>query len=189
MQTFSRLSIVAALGLLAAGCGGVTLVDPAKPQVIGDMTVMPQISWNQFSSDHKVWTVNGPNLDSLHFFAGVKSGQPLFTPFGARKEQMAVFDAKMLPNDVQDLVVGTLEKQGYQNVRPGNLAPCPFGASTGFCFDLAFTSPDGLEMKGLVAASKKDTGLDLVEFVAPSEYYYGELSPTVSKVFASIQTK
>ena len=156
---------------------------------MGDLTVMPQIKWNQFSGDHKIWTVNGPNLDSLHFFTGIKSGQPLFVPLGARKEQMALFDAKMLPNDVQDLVVGTLEKQGYQNVRPGNLGPCPFGAATGFCFDLVFTTGDGLEMKGLVLAGKRDTTLDVVEFLAPSEYYFGELSPTVSKVFASVQAK
>ena len=184
--------MVTALGI--AGCGlrqwHVTLVDPAKPAVMGDITVMPQIKWNQFSVDHKVWTVNGPSLDSLHFFVGIKSGQPLFTPFGARKDQLALYDAKMLPNDVQDLrVVGTLEKQGYQNVRPGTLAPCPFGAATGFCFDLAFTSPDGLEMKGLVLADKRDATLDMVEFLAPAEYYFPDLSPTVSKVFASVQAK
>ena len=104
-------------------------------------------------------------------------------------KDVAVFDSKMLPNDIQDLLVGTLQKEGYQNVRPGSLAPCTFGSGTGFCFDLTFASPDGLEMKGLVLADKRDSGLDMVAFLAPSEYYFGELSPTVSKVFASIQAK
>ncbi len=189
MKQSLRISLVAALGLLVAGCGGVTLVDPAKPAVIGDITVMPQIRWNQFSGDHKVWTQNGPNLDTLHFFVGIKPGQPLFTAAGVPKNQMAVFDARMLPNDIEDLVVSSLQKQGYQNVRPGNLAPCPFGTATGFCFDLAFSSPDGLEMKGLVLAGKRAAGVDVIEFAAPAEYYFEALSPTVGKVFASVQTK
>lgn len=189
MKDPMRISLIALLGLAAAGCANVTLVDPAKPQVMGDITVMPQIKWNQFSTDHKLWTVNGPSLDQLNFFTGIKTGQPLFTVFGTPKNQMAVYDTKMLPNDVEDLLVGTLEKQGYQNVRPGNLAPCPFGNTTGFCFDLAFASADGLEMKGEVAACKRGTSLDMVEFLAPSEYYFGELSPAVGKVFASIEAK
>jgi hypothetical protein len=189
MKLLLRILALMAVGALAAGCANVTLVDPAKPQAMGDITVMPQIAWNQFSGDHKIWTVNGPGLDSLHFLTGVKSGQPLFAPFGVPKNEMAVYDAKMLPNDIQDLLVGSLQKEGYQNVRPGDLAPCPFGTATGFCFDLAFATADGLEMKGLVLADKRDSGLDMIAFLAPSEYYFGALSPDVSKLFASVTLK
>ena len=44
-------------------------------------------------------------------------------------------------------------------------------------------------MKGMTMARKQGDTLDVFLFEAPSEYYFGALSPTVSKLFASAQTK
>jgi hypothetical protein len=112
------------------------------------------------------------------------------TALPARSRQgAATYEASMLPNDIEDLVVGTLQKQGYANVRASNLAPCPLGANQGFCFDLAFATSDGLEMQGKVAALRRSQALDMVEFMAPSEYYYGELSPAMGRILASMSHK
>jgi hypothetical protein len=82
-----------------------------------------------------------------------------------------------------------MTKMGYQTVKPGNLTPCSFGSGQGFCFDLDFATPGGLQMKGLAMARKQADTLDVFLFEAPSEYYFAALSPTVSKLFASAQTK
>jgi len=189
MKHLNRLAALT-LVLLTAGCAQATLVSADKPVTVGNgVTVMPQRQWNQFSADHIVWTADGPNVNSIHFLTGVKAGKPLIHIFGVADKELPVFDAKMLPNDIQDLVVSTIGKQGYQNVRPGNLTPCPFGGGTGFCFDLDFVTRDGLQMKGMTMARKQADTLDLFLFEAPSEYFYGDLSPVVSKVFASAQAK
>jgi hypothetical protein len=189
MKSLNRLAVLT-LALLTASCAQVTLVDAGKPADVGNgLTVMPQQQWNQIKSDHLLWTSDGPSVNQINFYTGVKSGKPLLSLPNVKDKEMNAFDAKMLPNDIQDLVVATLGRQGYQNVRPGNLSPCPFGSVTGFCFDLTFTTGDGLEMKGLAQARKQGDTLDVFVFQAPGEYYYGQLSPTVSKLFASAQGK
>jgi hypothetical protein len=184
-------SVVACLACAAAGCAPVTLVDAGRPVDVGDGAIVtPQIAWNQIKSGGRViWTQNGPNVDRIDFVMGVKPGMPL-TALPARSRQgAATYEASMLPDDIEDLVVGTLQKQGYANVRASSLAPCPLGASQGFCFDLAFATSDGLEMQGKIAALKRSQSLDMVEFMAPSEYFYGELSPAMGRILASMSRK
>ena len=189
MKFLIRLPVLAVI-LLTAGCAQVSLVEAGKPADVGNgVTVMPQTQWNQIKTDHILWTTDGPSINQINFYTGVKSGKPLVTIVGVKDKDLGAFDAKMLPNDIEDLVVATMGKQGYQNVRPGNLTPCPFGGITGFCFDLEFSTSDGLQMKGMTMARKRLDMLDVFLFEAPSEYYFGALSPTVSKLFASAQTK
>jgi hypothetical protein len=183
---------VAAIGTLLAlgGCANATMVESNKLVTLGNgLSVTARSPWNQISGDHVIWTTQGINVDSVHFVTGVKSGDPVVRIGGVSRDSQPLFDAKMLPNDVQDLIVTTLTRQGYQNVRAGALAPCPFGAVTGFCFDLNFNTPDGLEMKGMVMARKKDDKLDAFLFQAPGEYYFAQLQPAVKDVFASVQAK
>ncbi|HJT43377.1 MAG TPA: hypothetical protein VJ750_07750 [Rhizomicrobium sp.] len=188
MKFLNRLAVLGPL-LLTAGCVQVTLVEADKPVAVGNgVTVMPQRQWNQIKTDHVLWTIDGPNVNQVNFYTGVKPGKPLLEIAGVQEKELGKFDAKMLPNDIQDLVVATLGKQGYLNVRPGNLSPCPFGNVTGFCFDLDFATRDGLQMKGMTMARKQADTLDVFLFEAPQEYYFEELSPTVKKVFASAQT-
>lgn len=189
MKRLNRMAVLSVI-LMAAGCANVSLVPADKPVAVGNgVTVMPQRPWNQIKGDQITWTTEGTSVDQIRFLTGIKSGKPLMALPGVRDEQIGVFDSKMLPNDVQDLVVGTLTKMGYQTVRPGNLTPCSFGSGQGFCFDLDFSTPGGLQMKAMTMARKQTDTLDVFLFQAPSEYYFGALSPTVSKVFASAQTR
>jgi hypothetical protein len=189
MHIFLRIAAIGTLLALGA-CANVTMVESNKTVTLGNgLSVTARSPWNQISGDHVVWTTQGANVDSLHFITGVKSGQPVVRIPGANRENQSLFDIKMLPNDIQDLVVTTLTRQGYQNVQAGALAPCPFGAGTGFCFDLNFNTPDGLEMKGMVMARKQGDTLDAFLFQAPGEYYFAQLQPAVKDVFASVQGK
>jgi hypothetical protein len=178
--------------LLAAGCNMPTLVGPAGPVNVGEgVRVMPQISWNQLVPDkgHTVWTQNGQALDSVHFATGVQDGKPLYPLLGIRSDDLTPYRSNMLPNDVQDLVISTMQREGYEGIRASGLTPCAFGGAGGFCFDVDFANRNGLLMKGKVAARKRGAVLDLFQFRAPSEYYFPALSPTVDQVFASTQAE
>ncbi|HJR56151.1 MAG TPA: hypothetical protein VJ798_06205 [Rhizomicrobium sp.] len=183
--------IVVLVALLSGGCNMPTLVDGSRPATIGNLTVSPQANWNQISlnTGHTVWTQNGLTLDSLHFLTNVQDGKPLYPISGIRTADQLPYRGTMLPNDVQDLVVSTLQREGYDNVRAGSLAPCPFLGATGFCFELDFATKEGLVMKGKVTAQKRDTALDVVQFRAPAEYYFPSLAPTVDKIVASAQPR
>jgi hypothetical protein len=185
-----RPLIVSALALALAGCATLELVPADKAASVGNgISVMPQRSWNKIAKNPDTWTTQGPQIDRVRFFAGIKPGHALMEIPGMKPEQVGLFDAKMLPNDIQDLVVATLQKEGDKTIQAGNLAPCNFGAGKGFCFDLTFVSPADLEMKGLAMARKQSDRLDLILFQAPAEYYFGQMSPDVQKVFASVQAK
>lgn len=185
MKTFRPL-LVLSVALVLSGCG-TALVPSDRPADVGNgISVMPQRPWNRIAKDPQAWTTQGPQIDQVRFFSGIRSGDPLLSGL---PDERYKFEANMLPNDVQDLVVATLQAEGNKTVQASNLAPCAFGAGKGFCFDLSFASPGDLEMKGLAMARKQNDRLDLVLFQAPAEYYFGEMSADVKKLFASAQAR
>jgi len=88
---------------------------------------------------------------------------------------------------VMELLAANLGKLGYQQVKTANLRPAPFGSAAGFRFDMTFSTQDGLEMKGEALFAQRDGKLDMILFMAPTEYYYDHFGPTVEKVFGSVQ--
>src|SRR5581483_6096437 len=116
-----------------AGCTSIGVVDSDRAVELGDgISVMPQITWNSSqTTGETIWTRNGFTLDSLHFLTGITPDRPLYrVPSDQRGESGNSFSPSMPPNDIEDLLVTTLQHQGFENVRGGNLAPCPFGSQT-----------------------------------------------------------
>jgi hypothetical protein len=177
--------------LVAAGCTSIKPVSTTGPTDVGQgITVTPQTAWTSIKlNGDAYWTVDGIGLDELHFYVGIKEGQPLFSVPGVSDKDLGHYQSKMLPNDVQDLMVTTLEKARFENVRPDRLRPCPFGSATGYCFDLTMANPDGLLLKGRVIAYKSPVQLDILFFFAPSEYYFDSMASAADQVFSSIQIR
>src|SRR5258708_10003568 len=134
-----------------------------------------------------VWTIDGFGLDELLFFSGVAAGAPLLRIPGGAPKDMVLYNTAMLPDDVMDMIAGTLGKAGDQPLRTSALRPVPFRTVTGFPFDLAFPTEDGLQMKGMAFFAQRRKKLDVILFVAPSEYYYDQYAPTVEKIVSSVQ--
>jgi hypothetical protein len=187
-----RLSRLAALGFvtLLAGCASYTAVNPDAPASVGDnVSVSPQIAWGQApfpGFTGTLWTEDGAGLDSLMFFTGIEPGKPLINVNGVSKDDVRVYQANMLPDDVMELLVSNFGKLSFEQVHASNLRPSPFGGATGFRFDLAFATKDGLNMKGTALAAQRGGKLDLILYIAPSEYYYDHYVATVEKIFASV---
>ena len=157
-----------------------------------DITVDPQTVWASAAGPRNggtrtVWTIDGLGLDELRFLTGVAPGAPLLRIPGVEQKDIVLYNTTMLPDDVMDMVAGTLGKAGDQQLRTSALRPAAFGTVTGFRFDLAFTTEDGLQMKGMALFAQRRKKLDVILFVAPSEYYYDEYAPTVEKIFASVR--
>jgi len=185
----AKVFLATFLCLVLGACATYTAVDPKKPATIGSITVDPQVAWSTSSSGltGTVWTIDGLGLDSLRFLTGISPGNPMMTVPGMQKKDMIPYSATMLPNDVMDLVTGTLVKIGYQQVRADALRPVPFGSAPGFRFDLSLTTKDGLLMKGTALTAQREGKLDVILFVAPAEYYYEHHMPTVERIFTSIK--
>lgn len=187
----ARLLMIAGLAFALAGCATYEPVQSGTAMQVGtDVSVDPQISWAKVArptTSGSLWTIDGVGLNELYFFTDVKSGDPLITVRGEGDKETRLYSESMLPNDVMDLLAATVEKLGYQQVRTSGLAPAPFGSTTGFRFNLDFSTSGGLYMKGVALAAQRGSKLDLILFTAPAEHYFGRYSPTVDKLFASVR--
>lgn len=179
-----------AICLLLLGCS-MQGMDPDSEVPVGDgIHVTPQPGFAQIHlATIRYWTRNGTGLDELGFYTGIKPGEPLFPVPGKAKKDLPVFLARMTPNDVEDLAAAALMAKGLQNVHTASLHPCPFGAATGFCFDLRLANDEGLEMRGKAIARLRPGVLDLVVFIAPADFYFDEVAPSVDRIFQSIRTE
>jgi hypothetical protein len=182
-------ALAAVLGL--AACASYSAIDANKPVGVGDgVLVQPQIAWGQApfpGFTGTLWTQDGASLDALMFFTGIEPGKPLIDASNVPREEVRVYRAGMLPDDVMELLCANLSKLGYLQVKGATLRPSPFGSVTGFRFDLTFSTGDGLNMKGEALAVQRGGKLDMILFLAPTEYYYDHFGPTVEKVFGSVQ--
>jgi hypothetical protein len=187
----SKILSACFLCLLLAACAGFKAVDADKPVNVGDdITIQPQVAWaNAFGPgiSGTVWTIDGLGLNELRFLTGIVPGRPLLDVQGVPRAELVGYNATMLPNDVMDMTVSTLGKLGNQQVRAAALRPAPFGAASGFRFDLAFATKDGLEMKGIALASQRRGKLDVILYIAPAEFYYDRNVQVVERIFASIK--
>lgn len=172
--------------LTLAACTSIGAVTPGHSIAIGDgVSLTPDSEWSELTySGTRLWTIDGVGLNELHFHTGIQDGKPLYAVAGAR--DLPVYKAAMPPNDIQDLLVVAMGKEGHANVRAANLRPCSFGTG-GFCFDLAFATARGLEMKGRVIAGHNRDRLELIVFYAPAEYYYGASATALDRLFATLQ--
>ncbi|MEA2824031.1 MAG: hypothetical protein QOF03_513 [Alphaproteobacteria bacterium] len=185
-----RILLMAICGVLA-GCRSFQAEGRNQAEYVGDgIRVDPQIAWTNVADPAdtlSVWTIDSLGLDELLLFTGVAPGAPLLRNPGVARKDMVLYNTTMLPDDVMDMIAGTLGKAGDQQLRTSALRPVPFGTVTGFRFDLAFTTEDGLLMKGMALFAQRRKKLDVILFLAPSEYYYDQYAPTVEKIFSSVQ--
>jgi hypothetical protein len=187
----ARILLVTVFCGLLAGCQAFPAQGLRTSNVGDDITVDPQMVWASGdgpsnSGTSIVWTIDGLGLDELRFLTGVAAGAPLLRIPGLDRKDMVPYSTTMLPDDVMEMIAGTLGKAGSQQLRTSALRPAPFGTVTGFRFDLAFTTEDGLQMKGMVLFAQRRKKLDVILFVAPSEYYFDQYAPTVEKIFSSV---
>jgi hypothetical protein len=184
---------LAAIALCVAltGCISIKAVDGMTAANIGDdISVDPQVTWASatgIAGSGAIWTIDGFGLNEMHFLTGIAAGDPLLRLPNVDRKDMIVYNTTMLPDDVMDMIAGTWGKAGYRQVRTDGLSPVPFGAATGFRFDLNYTTDDGLQMKGVALFAQRRNKLDVILFTAPAEYYFGRYMPTVEKVFASVR--
>ena len=205
-----RILLLAVCGVLA-GCRSFQEEGPPQTAYVGDdITVDLQMLWTRAAGPGdrdplglqmlwtraaglgdrdtaSVWTIDGLGLDELFFFSGVAAGAPLLRMPSVVQKDMVLYNTTMLPDDVMDMIASTLGKAGDQQLRTSALRPVPFGTVTGFRFDLAFTTEAGLQMKGMAFFAQRRKKLDVILFVAPSEYYYDQYAPTVEKIVSSVQ--
>lgn len=190
-----------------SACGGQYGLVKTDRQEIGQAySVEPQIEWsrqtvrivvNPRAGDvgentrdfhaYEVWTVDGDQLDSLFLFEGVPDGDPLFPKTELEKRRFPVFRGTMLASEVSEFVVDSLSRLGNNEVEARNLRPASFGSLSGFRFELAYLSPNGLEFDGMVIGTVNAGVLHMLVFSGARSYYFPKNRDAVERLFDSIE--
>ena len=193
MKHWIRGLIVAALTLLLAACAsGGPLVTPGRTTAGGNLSIEAGMEWTRMGGmREQLWTIDGPQLNSLHLIANVREREFIF--LGERQTRRrpdgAFYHRGMRPDELRDLIVDGMRAAGAVNVSTSNLRPASFGGREGLRFEMAMDNQAGLKYRAMAAAFEHENGLALALFYAPAEYYYPRDEAKVSAMLDTLRWK
>ncbi|NJC33255.1 hypothetical protein GGR88_000729 [Sphingomonas jejuensis] len=176
------LIAVAAVGPSGCAVFGYTLVRPgAAVDVAGSgLIVSPDRAWNRAGSingpgkDAERWTLDGPALNELTLYAGIRDGRPLFREEDRRDRPLPRFSATMLPVDVAALFEASYRvASGTSLFTIDAIAPDSLAGRPGFRFDYSYVLPgEEVRRKGAATGAIVGGKLYLISFEAPAIHYF-----------------
>lgn len=190
-----RTAVLALVLLVLAACaspGGV--LQRAGTVDVYDMQLQTDLAWSRIKDPlqhEEIWTIDGTALNSLSIFSGIANGQHVFMLGRERSSRPdgPWFRSGMRADEIRDIVVAAMVRQGMINVRTTDLRPQRYGDVDGLRFEFTAVSDAGLIYKGTVAAAQRDGKLDLLLWKAPAEYYYDRDAPAVMKMLDGVRFK
>lgn len=182
----TRLLTLVLLASLSA-CMQYSMVEVRKQKIGEFYSVEPVVRWSKWSGGViDYWTIDGPALQSLRLYKGVKDGQPLRSIHG--KDNLPTFSSDMRASEVLEFVVDSFSNYDFNNVEATNLRPAKFGAKPGFRFEMRFQSAQGLEFDGLAIGTVSDGVLYMIIYTGARDHYFPKYRDQVEQIIASIET-
>jgi hypothetical protein len=187
-----RLLLIALVGVLfiVSGCAYYSLVESGrKVEVDQGLWVESEIPWNKAKQRGAViWTVDGPNLQQLIFFPGIKEGKPLLKPVtGQDSDKMPTYMAGMTFIEIIDLLEATLARENVHQFEKQNIVSVTVGGEDGFRFDFSYVSEEGLNYNGIAAGAVRDDKLYLVMYIGTTLHYFEKYIEEVDYILKSIE--
>lgn len=193
----NRLVPLLAFLTLVAGCATTyTLVEPRRQTVGEVISVEPGLKWNKmaysaYDGRVEVWTLDGPALNTLVFFTGVRDGEPLFVPRFADKTRMEkppVFRSTMNPVEVQELLNATVTRFFRTTLaEERNMRPQTIGGGRGFRFETRMVGRDEVERAGTFVGTISNGKLYGAWFQGARLHYFARYVPEFDRIIASAQ--
>ena len=193
MKHWIRGLIVAALTLLLAACAsGGPPVTPGRTTAGGNLSIEAGMEWTRMGGmREQLWTIDGPQLNSLHLIANVREREFIFLGERqtTRRPDGAFYHRGMRADELRDLIADGMRAAGAVNVVASNLRPVDFGGREGLRFEMAMDNQAGLKYRAMAAAFEHENGLALALFYAPAEYYYPRDEAKVSAMMDTLRWK
>lgn len=194
-MSYRRVLILIGLGialLQACSSGQPRSLVLAEPREIGKvLRVTPTLEWSRFHDRilrAELWTINGPRLDALRFYYGIRKDGTLLQTYGSNT--LPSYRPGMTEHEIMELVASTFTRSGMSQVATRDLRPFQFGKLDGFRFEMDYVSSQGLEYQALAAGAQDPDNerLYLVLFTAAAAHYAPTYLPEVERILASLET-
>jgi hypothetical protein len=194
----SACRFVVILGALLLGaCANLSALIgevPAGERVVieGSLAVRPTRTWSKVSdlipdSKATVWTMDGINLDKLHFVAGLRDDEPINGDRPGRAPEPR-FHSSMSATDVMELFASSVARQGGSRamVKTWGLRPEKFAGTSGFRFDFTLVDQaDEVERRGLAVGAVHEGRLFLIFYHGAKIHYFAKNVDEVEAVIRS----
>ncbi|QIL21240.1 hypothetical protein [Thermomonas sp. HDW16] len=183
--------VVLVLALTACAAGG-PLVTPGTQRIGSNLTIDAGMEWTRSQgSREQLWTIDGPQLNSLYLVPNVREREFIF--LGERQTKRrpdgAFYHRGMRPDELRDLIADGMRAAGAVNVVVTNLRPVDFGGREGLRFEMSMDNEAGLKYRAMAAAFEHEKGLALALFYAPVEYYYPRDEAKVNAMLDTLRWK
>ncbi|MGF1641655.1 MAG: hypothetical protein ACFCUO_11965 [Rhodospirillales bacterium] len=191
MKGTIRATLVSiAVAALATACAqpGYTLTGPGRVTMADTYTIDTPVAWSRSARGRvEIWTVDGPQLQSVVFVNGAKDGDPLFEGEGADARTAPRFHAAMTPIEIKELIEASLRAAGARSLEAYDVRPQAWGSIQGFRFDYSYALENGLEKEGTAVAAVNDGQLYAILYSGARFHYYGKHKDDVERMIASIR--
>lgn len=181
-------SLLVCLALI--GCTQFALVEAQRRTIGNAYSVEAQMQWNRLQEGSvELWTADGPGLESLRFYAGLKEGDRLFKPRPGTSdaETLPKYRPGMAATEIMEFVVDSLTRTGASQVAGLDLRPAAFGSAEGFRFEFSFDSATGLHYRGMAIGAVVEEKLHLIVYSGTEIHYFPKYRDAVERIFASVE--
>jgi hypothetical protein len=193
MIAHCRQKTVLLVVLLLTGCAQYQLVNAGDSVAMGDaFTMKPQRAWSRIDHGHiELWTVDGPLLEQVVVYKGLKDGQDLLipNPLGEKAEDFPTFQKEMTALEVRDLLEATFSRAQEVDVQTFEMKPWKFADADGFRFEYTFTTKSGLRKRGFTVGAIHDERLFMIVFSAAEIYYFDKYADELEKLVSSVERR
>jgi len=178
MKTMIKLT-AAALGAAAllAGCSPITLA-PAGAYKVGAGTVTLDRPWNDISGlwvgrpdKVRLLSLDGPLLNRLYVTDGLVSGDAIVRS-PRRETRTPVYADAMSVTEQVEFVGESVTALGYERVATSGVRPVELNGQRAVRFDIEAATGEGLDIRGIGQAAKRDGKLYVAIYLAPAEHYF-----------------
>lgn len=178
IASMPRLLLLGLLAGVLAACTttGGRMAKAGQATDLHGLQVQSKLDWTRIRGYRiELWTIDGPQLNSLFIVAKIKPGEQVLRASGKQSKSRpdgAWYRQGMRPDAVRDTILDAMRAQGWDDVDSSNFRPHQFGDVPGMRFDVRQTSGDGLIYGGSVAAFEHDGMLNVLYWYAPLEHYH-----------------
>jgi hypothetical protein len=157
----------------------------------GSLTITPGDDWNRSTSHQiakaEVWTLDGQELNNLYLVTGLATGETLYKDAKKKDKPLPAMTGKMQLTDIPDFVESSMSVAlDTSSFEVTNVEPAKLGGQSAVKFSYQYVvAASPLMRKGIAIGTIANQQLYIINFTAPSLYYFDRDAPKVTALMAS----
>lgn len=192
LQTLAAAVALACLPMTPAFAGW-TLAPPGTAALVarGTLKITPGEAWNRSSArpvkKSEIWTLDGQGLNELYFVSGLVAGETLLRDVDKKNRPLPKMSAGMQLTDVPDFFESSWRiGQNTTLFEMGTVEPTQLGGHSAVKFTYRYAvQGEALTRQGIAVAALIKGQLHLINFVAPTIFYFDRDAAKAQAIFTS----